>query len=92
MTGPTVSELESRLNAQRKLIVHLVWQLARNAPDDGFLDSILRDSDILDQEEDPGVEPTEAFAQQARMAAEVRAIVDQVRARLDAEPEDGRQS
>lgn len=92
MTGPTVSELESRLNAQRKLIVHLVWRLARTSPDDGFLDHIVRDGDILDQEEDPGVEPTEAFAQQVRMAAEVRAIVDQVRARLDAEPEDRRQS
>jgi len=84
MSGPTVSELEARLNAQRKLIVHMVYHLARHSPDDGFLDAVMRDSDILDQEEDPGIEPTEAFAQQAAMAAEVRAIIDIVQARLDA--------
>ncbi|MBW8637616.1 hypothetical protein K1W69_10505 [Hoeflea sp. WL0058] len=88
MTAPTVSELESRLNAQRKLVVHLVWHLARTAPNDDFLDHIVQDGDLLDQEEDPGADPTGAFAQQARMAAEVRAIVDQVRARLDAESAD----
>ncbi|MEO4042086.1 hypothetical protein AAFN47_10815 [Hoeflea sp. CAU 1731] len=85
MTELTVSELESQLNAQRKLIVHLVWYIARTSPDDGFLDHIVQDGDLLDQQEDPGVDPTGAFAQQARMAAEVRAIVDQVRARLDSE-------
>ncbi len=39
---------------------------------------------VYDQQEDPGVIPTDAYAEQAEFAAEVRAIFDAAQQRMQA--------
>jgi hypothetical protein len=75
--------LRARLNAHRELIVEILSQLMASdiRVGGGALGGPGDDLAVMDQEEDPGVLPTEAFAEQAEYAAEIRAIFHAARSR-----------
>lgn len=86
MEDAEITRLRGRLNAHRELLIELTSLLmaergrvpagAQGGPGD--------DLAVYDQEEDPGVIPTDGFAEQAEFASEVRAIFDAARARMEA--------
>lgn len=86
MEDAEITTLRGRLNAHRELLIELTSLLmaerghvpagAQGGPGD--------DLAVYDQEEDPGVIPTDGFAEQAEFASEVRAIFDAARARMEA--------
>ncbi|SOC81896.1 hypothetical protein SAMN05421890_0284 [Ensifer adhaerens] len=71
-------KLRARVNAHRELLIELTFLLMseRGSVPAGAQGGPGNDLPVYDQEEDPGVIPTSAFAEQAEFAAEVRAIFD----------------
>lgn len=85
MTDAKIANLEGRINAHRELLVEIVTLLLDEGRDLGRdTPAPLTDLSVLDQEEDPGVLPSEAFAEQAQFADEVRSILRDARDRLAA--------
>ncbi|TCU14459.1 hypothetical protein [Rhizobium sullae] len=79
-------ETEARLNAHRRLFVSLLTIIAGDPKFHQALESLVRDNEtVSDQEEDPGVEPSRAFAIQGLANDEIRAILKDALARVLAE-------
>ncbi len=86
MDDVSITHLRGRLNAHRELLIEMMSLImsdggrvpagAQGGPGD--------DLAVYDQEEDPGVIPTDAYAEQAEFAAEVRAIFDAAQQRMQA--------
>lgn len=81
-----ITKLRGRLNAHRELLIELTSLLMaeRGHVPAGAQGGPGEDLAVYDQEEDPGVVPTAAFAEQAEFASEVRAIFDAARLRAQA--------
>ncbi|MET3615026.1 hypothetical protein ABID16_003369 [Rhizobium aquaticum] len=86
MENAEITKLRGRLNAHRELLIELTSLLLeeRGRVPAGAQGGPGEDLSIYDQEEDPGVIPTDGFAEQAEFASEVRAIFDAARARMEA--------
>lgn len=86
MEDAEITKLRGRLNAHRELLIELTSLLMaeRGRVPAGAQGGPGEDLAVYDQEEDPGVIPTDGFAEQAEYAAEVRAIFDAAKARLEA--------
>lgn len=88
-----MEKLEFRLAAHREILVAVLSGLSRH--EDLWAD-ISRTLDevriVQDHEEDPGVVPSEAFARQNAMTAEITSILSDatLRAELDPEAEQAR--
>lgn len=81
----TEGEFEARLHAHRAILVEILVDLfGRETVGEGLRSALMKESVVSDQEEDPGVEPTEAFAIEAASADELRAILDTALERLAA--------
>ena len=79
--------LEARILAHRRLLISLVAMLAGDPNYRTRIETLLEESEIpMDQEEDPGIVPGEAFAEQSRSAEEITAILRQGLARASASP------
>jgi len=73
--------VEARLNAYREVLISL---LAALYPDERFaalIKSLEEDANFQNGHEDPGAEPGEAFAAEARIASEIRSLIDAAQAR-----------
>lgn len=82
----TLAELEGRLHAHRELLVDMLAAMIGGEMTIVAFVQKLRDSATFkDNEEDPGLEPGEAFAIENAAAREVRAILEAARARAEAE-------
>ncbi|MCO6187844.1 hypothetical protein [Rhizobium sp. L1K21] len=69
--------LEARLNAHREILIQLAAALMQQGKEiDAAMFAPDGDLAVLDQEEDPGVVPGEAYAEQAQTAAELRSILE----------------
>lgn len=87
MPETDINRLQARLNAHRELLIEVLSILmadkkaigggAQGGPGDDLV--------VYNHEEDPGVLPTEAYAEEAEYAEEIRAIFRAARARKDAE-------
>lgn len=86
MEDAEITKLRGRLNAHRELLIELTSLLMaeRGRVPAGAQGGPGEDLAVYDQEEDPGVIPTDGFAEQAEYASEVRAIFDAAKARLEA--------
>ncbi len=86
MDEAEITKLRGRLNAHRELLIELTSQLMaeRGRVPAGAQGGPGEDLAVYDQEEDPGVIPTDGFAEQAEFAAEVRAIFEAAQARMSA--------
>lgn len=72
-----LSTLEARLNAHRRLLVMILTQLSADTKYRSVLDVMLQENRSLSNyEEDPGVEPSTAFAMQSCTNGEVSSIID----------------
>ncbi len=79
--------LEARILAHRRLLISLVAIMADNPRYKARIETLLDENLIpMDQEEDPGIVPGEAFAEQGRSAEEITAILRQGLARANASP------
>lgn len=79
-------EMEGRLHAHRELLVDMLAAMIGGETTIVAFVQKLRDSATFkDNEEDPGMEPGEAFAIENAAAREVRAILEAARARAEAE-------
>lgn len=77
--------LEGRINAHRKILVELlVVLLADDARRESLLSELRPDAVVQDQEEDPGIIPTDAYAAVARRAEEIRSIMQEALRRVEA--------
>ncbi|MBY5410651.1 hypothetical protein HFO98_19720 [Rhizobium leguminosarum] len=75
-------ETEARLNAHRRLFVSLVTIIAGDPKFHQALESLAHENETVgDQEEDPGAEPSRAFATQGLANDEIRAILKDAFAR-----------
>jgi tellurite resistance-related uncharacterized protein len=75
-------ETEARLNAHRRLFVSLLTIIAGDPKFHPALESLaLENETVCDQEEDPGFEPSSAFAIQGFANDEIRAILKDALAR-----------
>ncbi|MBY3488967.1 hypothetical protein [Rhizobium laguerreae] len=75
-------ETEARLNAHRRLFVSLLTIIASDPKLCQALESLAHENEtIRDHEEDPGVEPSRAFALQGMANDEIRAILKDALAR-----------
>lgn len=75
MTEAEMTKLQGRLNAHRELLVELMSRmLADGRKMSGALGAAGDDLPVFDQEEDPGVLPTAAFAEEAEYSDEMRSI------------------
>ncbi|HWU64420.1 MAG TPA: hypothetical protein VN112_20575 [Ensifer sp.] len=83
MNEGDITKLRGRVNAHRELLIELASLLMaeRGRVPAGAQGGPGEDLAIYDQEEDPGVIPTDGYAEQAEYAAEVRAIFEAARAR-----------
>ncbi|MDK1492767.1 hypothetical protein QN219_22330 [Sinorhizobium sp. 7-81] len=82
-----MENIEFRLAAYREILVAVLSALAKN--DDAWLviNRILEEELIVqDHEEDPGIVPSEAFARQNAVTAEISSILQDASARAAAEP------
>ncbi|MFD2346679.1 hypothetical protein GHK62_16780 [Sinorhizobium terangae] len=80
--GKRVESTEFRLAAQREILVAVLSALAKN--DDAWreINRILEEELIVqDHEEDPGIVPSEAFARQNAVTAEISSILQDASAR-----------
>lgn len=86
MSLSTVEELEGRLNAHRELMIDMLSSMiGGEVTITAFLKRLRDDATFKDNEEDPGIEPGDAFAIQNAAAREVRAILEAARARAEAD-------
>jgi hypothetical protein len=84
--GMSADELEARLSAQRRVLRWLLLKVVASEADYQDLVASLDESfPPQDGQEDPGAVPTEAFAGFAASAAEIRAILEPVKARHGSE-------
>ncbi len=86
MDESDVNKLRGRLNAHRELLIELTSLMMSDhgRVPAGAQGGPGEDLAVYDQEEDPGVIPTEGYAEQAEFAAEVRAIFEAAQARMKA--------
>ena len=79
--------LEARILAHRRLLIGLVAMLAEDQRYRAGIETLLSENEIpMDHEEDPGIVPGDAFAEQSRSAGEISAILRQGLARASAAP------
>ena len=80
---------EFMLAAHREILVVVLSALARQGGDAwAEIRRVLEEVPIVqDHEEDPGVVPSEAFARQNAMTAEITSILDDATARARADPQ-----
>ncbi|MBP1851515.1 hypothetical protein [Rhizobium halophytocola] len=78
-----IEELEGRLNAQREIMVSLFAALLRDGKIDD-IDQLAEEISPHNGEEDPGLEPSRAFAVEGATAREMRSIVEAAKARAQA--------
>jgi len=84
MSEITHEEIEGRLTAQREVLGFMLAMLARREnAGETFWNALEERAMFQNQQEDPGVLPTSAFAAEAAMMREFRLIVDEARARFD---------
>ncbi|GAB1580355.1 hypothetical protein [Phyllobacterium phragmitis] len=84
MTEITHEEIEGRLIAQREILGFMLALLARREDvGEPFWNALEERATFQNQQEDPGVLPTRAFAAEAAMMREFRLIVDEARARFN---------
>ncbi|WP_153020098.1 hypothetical protein [Paramesorhizobium deserti] len=84
MTEITHEEIEGRLIAQREVLGFMLAILARReGAGDALWNELEERATFQNQQEDPGVLPTRAFAAEAAMMREFRLIVDEARARFN---------
>lgn len=77
--------LEARVNAQRKLLIALMTFLAGLPDGKAFLEGFLEEQQVpVDQEEDPGIVPDQAYAIQQATADEIVAVLEASLARARA--------
>ncbi|WEX74233.1 hypothetical protein PYH37_001624 [Sinorhizobium numidicum] len=82
-----MENLEFRLAAHREILVALLSALARHDDVWTEINRVLEDAQIVqDHEEDPGVVPSEAFARQNAMTAEISSILEDAMARAERDP------
>ncbi|MCA1444192.1 hypothetical protein I6F07_29165 [Ensifer sp. IC4062] len=80
--GTRVESTEFRLAAQREVLVAILSALAKNADAWVEITRILEEELIVqDHEEDPGIVPSEAFARQNAVTAEISSILQDAEAR-----------
>lgn len=86
MDDAEITRLRGRINAHRELLIELTALLIaeRGRVPAGAQGGPGEDLAVYDQEEDPGVIPTEGFAEEAEFASEVRAIFEAAQARVAA--------
>lgn len=86
MEDPEITKLRGRLNAHREILIELtsLFMAERGHVPAGAQGGPGEDLAIYDQEEDPGVIPTDGYAEQAEYASEARAIFNAARARMEA--------
>ncbi|MBY3170182.1 hypothetical protein [Rhizobium laguerreae] len=78
-------ETEARLNALRRLFVSLLTIIAGDPKFHQALESLAHENETVgDHEEDPGAEPSRAFAIQGLANDEIRAILKDALARAPA--------
>lgn len=76
-------ELEGRLVAQRRVLAWLLDRLVTDPETFAALETALgEDSPPLDHQEDPGAVPSKGFATLAAGTAELRLLLDPLRAKL----------
>ncbi|MDX3926818.1 MAG: hypothetical protein QHC90_13570 [Shinella sp.] len=79
------AHIEGRLNAHRRLMVSLFSVIAGIPAAREALSAMIRENEIVsDHEEDPGIEPDEAFAAQQVADDEIRAILSAAMDRFSA--------
>ncbi|WP_331376654.1 hypothetical protein [Sinorhizobium chiapasense] len=77
-----MENIEFRLAAHREILVAVLSALAKNDDAWSKINGILEEELIVqDHEEDPGIVPSEAFARQNAMTAEISSILQDARAR-----------
>ena len=79
MSQLTAEELEGRQYACRRVLQALLCSCAEQPGFEEVLRELAGELTVLDQEEDPGVLPTEAFAVEAAKAREIKQILDGAR-------------
>lgn len=80
--GKRMESTEFRLAAQREVLVAILSALAKNADAWLEINRILEEELIVqDHEEDPGIVPSEAFARQNAVTAEISSILQDASAR-----------
>ncbi|MDR6758923.1 hypothetical protein J2Y48_004231 [Mycoplana sp. BE70] len=71
------STLEARLNAHRRLLVMMLAMLSGDKKHHSALKAMLEENKFLaNYEEDPGIDPGEAFAMQSCTNGEVSGIIE----------------
>ncbi|MCZ4094581.1 hypothetical protein [Sinorhizobium psoraleae] len=82
-----MENIEFRLAAHREILVAVLSALAKNDNAWLVINRILEEELIVqDHEEDPGIVPSEAFARQNAVTAEISSILQDASARAAAEP------
>ncbi|MDO9416365.1 hypothetical protein [Pararhizobium sp.] len=82
MHAEPVESFEGRLNAHRRLLVSLLSIMSADPQTRDALQALLNENEaVSDHEEDPGIEPGEAFAIQAASNAEIASILRDAMAR-----------
>ncbi len=80
-TDRKLLELEAKLSAYRQVILILIRQLAAvHKGSEKFWEAFDPTVIVQDHEEDPGVEPTTAYASSSITAFELRRLVEEARA------------
>lgn len=85
MTYAEEENLGGRVNAHRELLVEILSILiAQDRQVEERLSTRSGDLSVSDQQEDPGGVPTEAFAEEAKFSDEMRSILADANARMQA--------
>ena len=73
-------EIEGTLNGQREVLILMLAHMLRNN-DEALNQALDERLSVLNQQEDPGAVPTEAFAVEGAMSREIKRVLDDARAR-----------
>ncbi|MQW88935.1 hypothetical protein [Sinorhizobium saheli] len=83
-----MQNVEFRLAAHREILVAVLSALARHDELWSEINRLLEEVEIVqDHEEDPGIVPSEAFARQNALTAEITSILEDATARAQAASE-----
>jgi len=74
-------EIEGTLNGQREVLILMLAHMLRNN-DEALNHALDERTAVLNQQEDPGAVPTEAFAVEGAMAREIKRVIDDAKARV----------